>query len=88
MIGLTGVTVSYGAVTALAGVSEDVPAGQWLAVIGPNGPASQPCSAASRIWPGTRGGSRSTAGRSPGCPAASLPAWSPMCPRHLCCRRR
>jgi cobalamin transport system ATP-binding protein len=37
MIGLTGVTVSYGAVTALAGVSEDVPAGQWLAVIGPNG---------------------------------------------------
>jgi iron complex transport system ATP-binding protein len=37
VIELAGVTVSYGAAMALAGVSEQVAAGEWLAVIGPNG---------------------------------------------------
>jgi iron complex transport system ATP-binding protein len=37
VIALTGVTVRYGAATALAGVTTLVPAGEWLAIIGPNG---------------------------------------------------
>lgn len=37
MIALDEVTVRYGPVTALAGVSEEVTAGEWLAIIGPNG---------------------------------------------------
>ena len=37
MITLDAVGVRYGAAAALAGVSEQVPAGQWLGVIGPNG---------------------------------------------------
>jgi len=37
MITLDGVGVSYGTACALAGVSEQVPAGQWLGIIGPNG---------------------------------------------------
>lgn len=37
MITLAGVSVRYGEATALAEVSDQVPAGEWLAVIGPNG---------------------------------------------------
>jgi iron complex transport system ATP-binding protein len=37
MIGIERVRVSYGAAVALAGVSERVADGEWLAVIGPNG---------------------------------------------------
>lgn len=37
MIGIERVRVSYGQALALAGVSEQVAAGEWLAVIGPNG---------------------------------------------------
>jgi iron complex transport system ATP-binding protein len=37
VITLDGVGVSYGTACALAGVSEQVPAGQWLGIIGPNG---------------------------------------------------
>jgi iron complex transport system ATP-binding protein len=37
MIGIERVGVSYGAAVALAGVSELVADGEWLAVIGPNG---------------------------------------------------
>jgi iron complex transport system ATP-binding protein len=37
LITLDGVGVRYGTACALAGVSEQVPAGQWLGVIGPNG---------------------------------------------------
>ncbi|HEV3294905.1 MAG TPA: ABC transporter ATP-binding protein [Streptosporangiaceae bacterium] len=37
MIALTGLGVRYGQVAALAGVTDEVAAGEWLAVIGPNG---------------------------------------------------
>ena len=37
MITLDDVGVRYGAASALAGISEQVPAGQWLGIIGPNG---------------------------------------------------
>ena len=37
MITLDTVEVRYGTACALAGVSEQVPAGQWLGIIGPNG---------------------------------------------------
>jgi len=37
MITLDTVEVRYGTARALAGVSEQVPAGQWLGIIGPNG---------------------------------------------------
>ncbi len=37
MIALDEVAVRYGPVTALAGVSDQVAAGEWLAIIGPNG---------------------------------------------------
>ena len=37
MIALDGVGVRYGTACALDGVSEEVPAGQWLGIIGPNG---------------------------------------------------
>lgn len=37
MITLDGVRVCYGATAALDGLTEHVPAGQWLGVIGPNG---------------------------------------------------
>ena len=37
MITLDDVGVRYGDASALAGVSEQVPAGQWLGIIGPNG---------------------------------------------------
>lgn len=37
MIALEEVAVRYGPVTALAGVSEQVTAGEWLTIIGPNG---------------------------------------------------
>jgi cobalamin transport system ATP-binding protein len=37
MITLTEVGVRYGPAAALARVSDEVPAGEWLAVIGPNG---------------------------------------------------
>jgi iron complex transport system ATP-binding protein len=37
MITLDRVGVRYGTACALAGVSEQVPAGQWLGIIGPNG---------------------------------------------------
>ena len=37
MIALEAVAVRYGPVTALAGVGEQVTAGEWLTIIGPNG---------------------------------------------------
>jgi iron complex transport system ATP-binding protein len=37
VITLDGVAVRYGTACALAGISEQVPAGQWLGIIGPNG---------------------------------------------------
>ena len=37
MITLTGVRVSYGSQVALQGITEQVPAAQWLGIIGPNG---------------------------------------------------
>jgi iron complex transport system ATP-binding protein len=37
VIALDEVTVRYGPATALAGVSDQVTAGEWLAIIGPNG---------------------------------------------------
>jgi iron complex transport system ATP-binding protein len=37
VISFAGLTVRYGDTTALGGVSERIPAGQWVGVIGPNG---------------------------------------------------
>ena len=80
MISFDQVGVRYGTAQALAEVTEQVPAGQWLAIIGRNGTGKSTLLRAAARLVGHEGtiaiGGQPTAGMR----RRALARWSPMCP--------